>query len=173
MHTFFFTLREKEYIQVSMYNNTKERWERLEELYGEEKELEEEDWESECSTNDKEIRKNESSKIQSSNQEWNVNSSHCDIFTYSFKELENAFRNYLVDAKLEGWKSKLYSQGGWVILLKKMRSSLPIFSMSLFKVPWSTRDKLDHIQRHFLWTGNNQNSGVHYVKWDKVCNYKE
>lgn len=49
-------------------------------------------------------------------------------------------------------------------LLKGMLSSLPNF-LSLFTIPIHMADKIEKLQRDFLWG----DSKSHLVRWDKVC----
>ena len=53
-------------------------------------------------------------------------------------------------SKLAGWKSKFLSFGGRVTLLKSVLTSLPIYFMSLFKMPDKIALVLDKIQARFL-----------------------
>ena len=49
-------------------------------------------------------------------------------------------------------------------LLKGMLSSLPNF-LSLFTIPIHMADKIEKLQRDFLWG----DSKSHLVRWEKVC----
>ena len=73
--------------------------------------------------------------------------------------LENLHR------KLAGWKKLYLSKGGRLTLLKSTLSSLPTFFLSLFTIPSHVANKIEKIQRDFLWG----ESKVHLVGWDKVC----
>ena len=46
-----------------------------------------------------------------------------------------------------------------------MLSSLPTYYLSLFTIPSHVANKIEKIQRDFLWG----DSKVHLVGWDKVC----
>ena len=50
-------------------------------------------------------------------------------------------------------------------LLKSTFSSLPTYYLSLFTIPSHVANKIEKIQRDFLWG----DSKVHLVVWDKVC----
>ena len=67
--------------------------------------------------------------------------------------------------KLAGWKKLYLSKGGRLTLLKSMLSSLPTYYLSLFTIPSHVANKIEKIQRDFLWG----DSKVHLVGWDKVC----
>lgn len=56
--------------------------------------------------------------------------------------------------KLSGWKRRLLSYAGRVTLIKAVLSSLPIYYMSLFKIPECVVKELDRIQARFLWGGD-------------------
>ena len=55
-----------------------------------------------------------------------------------------------VKTRLSRWKSKCLSLAGRVCLIKSVLSSIPLFFMSLFKLPSGMADKLIRIQRDFL-----------------------
>ena len=67
--------------------------------------------------------------------------------------------------KLAGWKKLYLSKGGRLTLLKSTLSSLPTYYLSLFTIPSHVANKIEKIQRDFLWG----DSKIHLVGWDKVC----
>ena len=56
-----------------------------------------------------------------------------------------------MEKKLFGWKCLYLSKGGRLTLLKSTLSSLPTYFLSLFSVPQAVADRLERIQRNFLW----------------------
>ncbi|XVF60814.1 hypothetical protein PTKIN_Ptkin08bG0078100 [Pterospermum kingtungense] len=58
---------------------------------------------------------------------------------------------------LTRWKVKNLNMGSRLMLLKLVLSSLPTFFMSIFSIPVSIVNELDHIQRRFLWGRTNLN----------------
>jgi len=56
-----------------------------------------------------------------------------------------------VKTRLSRWKGKCLLWAGRVCLIKSVLSSIPLFFMSLFKLPSGVTDKLVRIQRDFLW----------------------
>ena len=49
---------------------------------------------------------------------------------------------------------------------------LPVYQMSLFRMPISVARRLETLQRDFLWGGNLERK-AHLVKWEVVCGDKE
>ena len=58
-------------------------------------------------------------------------------------------------------------------LLRSTLSSLPIYYMSLFRLPRRINVRLERIQRDFLWGGRSLDKKLHLVKWDTVCSDKK
>ena len=73
-----------------------------------------------------------------------------------------------IKRKLAGWKKMYLSKGGKLTLLKSTLSSLPTYYLSLFTIPSHVANKIEKMQRDFLWVG----SKAHLVGWDKVCSPK-
>ena len=69
------------------------------------------------------------------------------------------------ERKLAGWKKLYLSKGGRLILLKSTLCSLPIYFLSLFTIPTHVANKIEKLQRDFLWG----DSKTHLIEWDKVC----
>ena len=55
------------------------------------------------------------------------------------------------EKRLSGWKARYLSKGGRLTLIKSVLSSLPTYFLSLFPIPSSVANKLEAIQRSFLW----------------------
>ena len=71
--------------------------------------------------------------------------------------------------RLAMWKRQYISKGGRLTLVKSTLASLPIYFMSLFRMPRRVRLRLEKIQRDFLWGDGALESKPHVVKWDIVC----
>lgn len=56
-----------------------------------------------------------------------------------------------VEHRLEGWKSRLISRGGRLLLMNSVLSSIPIYFMASFLLPKWVINRLDKIRRRFLW----------------------
>ena len=65
------------------------------------------------------------------------------------------------------------SKGGRLILLQSVLGSIPIYYLSLFKIPVKQATKLEQLMREFFWKGKGENNhGEHLVKWEVVSKLK-
>lgn len=71
-------------------------------------------------------------------------------------------------AKLASWKRRYVSFGGRIVLIKSVLCNLPIFFMSLFKIPEGVARIIEGIQANFLWAGSNLKRRLHLVTWSKL-----
>ena len=55
--------------------------------------------------------------------------------------------------RLAAWKTQYISKGGRITLICSTLSSLPIYYLSLFRMPQKVCVRLERIQRQFLWGG--------------------
>lgn len=78
--------------------------------------------------------------------------------------------------RLQSWKSSSTTQAGRLILLKAALDSLPIYWLSLFKLPVHVEKKLEVIRKRFFWGSRTSNNGVqdklHLIKWAEICKPK-
>ena len=81
--------------------------------------------------------------------------------------VEDRFRK-----RLASWKSLYISKGGRLTLIQSTLSSLPIYCLSLFRMPVSICTKLEKIQRELLWSGGSLAKKTHLVNWKTVCTEK-
>ncbi|CAL5358449.1 unnamed protein product [Camellia sinensis] len=70
--------------------------------------------------------------------------------------------------KLASWKRRFLSFAGRLTLIKAVLSSLPIYYLSLFKMPTGVAKEIAKIQSTFLWGGSNLRRKIHLVKWGEV-----
>lgn len=69
-------------------------------------------------------------------------------------KLQNSDRNFLIDKvknKLQHWKGQLLSSGGRLTLVNSVLSSVPLYALSIFKIPTQVLKRLDCLRRKFLW----------------------
>ncbi|KAE8660741.1 hypothetical protein F3Y22_tig00116951pilonHSYRG00750 [Hibiscus syriacus] len=77
------------------------------------------------------------------------------------------FKNF--SSKLAGWKASCLSLAGRTVLLKSVLTSLPIFFLSLFKMPCNIGKKLNSLMANFLWGEKGDKRRIHWVNWNTVC----
>ena len=82
--------------------------------------------------------------------------------------VEDRFRK-----RLASWKSQYISKGGRLTLIQSTLSNLPIYCLSLFRMPVSICSRLEKIQREFLWSGGSLAKKSHLVNWKTVCTEKK
>ena len=70
--------------------------------------------------------------------------------------------------KARKWKQLYLLKGGRLTLLKSTLSSLPTYYYSLFTIPQHVADRLERIQRNFLWGRSNDVFKFSLVAWEKV-----
>ena len=58
-------------------------------------------------------------------------------------------------------------------LSKSTLSNLPIYTLSLFRIPKGVKSRLEKIQWDFLWGGGNLDTKIHLVNWETVCTSKK
>ena len=58
-------------------------------------------------------------------------------------------------------------------LIKSVTSTIPSYSMQTTWLPQSTCDKIDKLNRNFLWGDTEEKKKVHLINWDTVCKSKE
>ena len=68
--------------------------------------------------------------------------------TYGWDGIEERTRR-----RLALWKSQYISKGGRITLIKSTMGSMPVYQMSLFRMPMSVARRLEKLQREFLWGG--------------------
>ena len=78
-----------------------------------------------------------------------------------------------VRRRLALWKRQYISKGGKITLIKSTMASMPIYQMSLFRMPKVVARRLEKIQRDFLWGGGNLERKAHLVNWEVVRADKE
>ncbi|GKF47312.1 hypothetical protein Tco_0137114, partial [Tanacetum coccineum] len=75
--------------------------------------------------------------------------------------------------RLSKWKLKTLSIGGRLTLLKYVLGSLPIYHMSLFKVPAKVLLNMESIRCHFFNDIEHNGKKPIWVKWNKFLAFKE
>ncbi|KAJ3701655.1 hypothetical protein LUZ61_005360 [Rhynchospora tenuis] len=75
-----------------------------------------------------------------------------------------------IQVRLAGWKSRLLSRAGRIVLANSVLSTIPVFFMSVFQLPIWVVKALDRLRRNFIW-GSSDTTGksMHLLAWDRVC----
>jgi hypothetical protein len=74
-----------------------------------------------------------------------------------------------MERRLASWQKLYLSKGARVTLFKSTLSNLPTYFMSIFLIPTHVANRIEKLQRHFLWGGIGEEFKYHLVRWDKVC----
>lgn len=56
-----------------------------------------------------------------------------------------------VKAKLSGWKARILSLAGRIMLAKSVLNSTPFYTMQTWKIPVTLLDEIDRVIRCFIW----------------------
>ena len=73
-----------------------------------------------------------------------------------------------IKGKLASWKTKFLSFGGRLTLIKACLNSLPIYYLSLFRMPKSVGKTVNSLFQNFFWGGTIDKKKICNVKWDLI-----
>lgn len=73
---------------------------------------------------------------------------------------------------LDGWKKIFLSFGGRITLVQSCFSFIPAYFLLIFKVPIKMANKIEKLQRDFLWSSIGESKRDHLARWDLVCKPK-
>lgn len=75
-----------------------------------------------------------------------------------------------IRSRLAGWKGKLMNMAGRRVLVRAVLTVLPVFAMTVLKVPKKILKDVDKARRQFLWAHDENVTGAKCkVAWGKVC----
>lgn len=63
--------------------------------------------------------------------------------------------------------------GGRLVLLNSMLANLPIYWLTLAKVPMAILQQIGRISFNFLWSGRKEKLGIHLTEWNRIALLKE
>lgn len=75
--------------------------------------------------------------------------------------------------KLLGWKAMFLSFAGRIVLVKYVMAAIPNYVMQGAAISVHLCDKLDKINRGFLWGSSSEKRKLHLVGWNKIVKPKE
>lgn len=87
------------------------------------------------------------------------------------------------EKKMTGWKAKLLSQGGKLVLIKHVLQSIPstiwlikhvfpkhpLYNMAAFDPPRAVHERLEAICGNFQWGDGEKGNKYHWISWHKYC----
>uniref|UniRef100_A0A2N9IFC0 CCHC-type domain-containing protein n=1 Tax=Fagus sylvatica TaxID=28930 RepID=A0A2N9IFC0_FAGSY len=87
--------------------------------------------------------------------------------------------DFIIDrmqTKLTGWKAKLLSMAGRVILTQAVTSAIPSYVMQGIMLPAKILNSIDRVNdrvnRNFIWGSSDLNKKLHLVSWRKITRPK-
>ncbi|CAL8136353.1 unnamed protein product [Prunus armeniaca] len=78
-----------------------------------------------------------------------------------------------IASKLLGWSEQYLSPAGKEVLIKAVAMAMPNYSMSCFKLPVSLCKEIERDIANFLWKGQKDHRGIHWVSWQRLCQFKK
>ena len=99
----------------------------------------------------------------------------CKLSYFPFKYLGVPLHNrkltvqewgFIVDKvrnKLQNWKGQILSLGGRLTLVNAVLSAIPLYAMSLYKVPKTILAQINKIRRLFVWQGSSIRKKICFV----------
>ncbi|KAK0601643.1 hypothetical protein LWI29_026061 [Acer saccharum] len=73
-----------------------------------------------------------------------------------------------IEKCLAPWKRKFLSKGGRLVLIKSVLSTIPIYYMSMFKVPSNAALVIEKCQRSFFWGDGVEKIKLHAIDWGTI-----
>ncbi|XP_057740275.1 uncharacterized protein LOC130957436 [Arachis stenosperma] len=73
-----------------------------------------------------------------------------------------------VEEKLSLWKAKVLSKARKLVLIKSVINSLPVYYLSLYKMPNAVARRIILLQRRFFWGKDDGRSSMALVKWEVI-----
>lgn len=78
-----------------------------------------------------------------------------------------------IEKRLAIWKAKLLSRAGRLVLIKTVLNCLPLYYLSIFKIPRKVAMKIIKLQRNFFWFLEANRKGIPLVSWEIILELKE
>lgn len=74
-----------------------------------------------------------------------------------------------LNGRINSWSGKLLSKGGKEVQIKSVAQAILTYVMSCYLLPLDICNKLSAPVARFWWSTGNNNRGMHWVAWDKIC----
>ncbi|CAA7042047.1 unnamed protein product [Microthlaspi erraticum] len=95
-----------------------------------------------------------------------------ELISGSKRKLLNFLQEKL-QGRLRGYYAKALSQGGKEVLIKSVGLALPVYAMSVFKLPIDLFKKLTSAMTEFWWSSGDNKRKIPWVAWQKLCRDKD
>ena len=73
-----------------------------------------------------------------------------------------------IQNRLSSWKPSCLSRAGKLTLIRAVLNSLPVYYLSIFRMPKKVAAEINRIQTRFLWSSKKEGKFAALVKWDIV-----
>lgn len=74
-----------------------------------------------------------------------------------------------MNGRINNWSGKLLSRGGKEVQIKSVAQAIPTYVMSCYLLPQGVCKKLSAAVARFWWSTKENNRGIHWIAWDKIC----
>ena len=76
-----------------------------------------------------------------------------------------------MESRLQGWRARLLSRGGRLVLIKAVLAAIPTYFLSIFRMPRGIQKRLEQYMRRFFWGGarSEETRAIPLVAWETVC----
>lgn len=71
--------------------------------------------------------------------------------------------------RINTWSAKLLSKGGKEVQIKSITQAIPSHVMSCYLLPQGITQNLSSAVSRYWWSTKENNRGLHWVAWDKIC----
>ncbi|XP_062112656.1 uncharacterized protein LOC133823825 [Humulus lupulus] len=92
-----------------------------------------------------------------------------NVFSVVFGLSINLQKCQLLGINLHKELSAFLSRSGRLTLIQSVLSSIPMYYLSLFRIPKSVVGFIEKLMRDFLWEGADRSGADHLVSWQEVC----
>ena len=71
------------------------------------------------------------------------------------------------------WQGRFLTLGGRLILTNSSLTNIPLYMLSLYKVPRLVLKRMDFFRTRFLWQESQRVKKYHLVNWQDICRPKD
>jgi hypothetical protein len=92
--------------------------------------------------------------------------------SFTLAEIEKGDLHLLIDTiikRIVGWRGKLLTQAGRMILFKTCIASIPIYLLSFFKFSRWPVDLINSHMANYFWDDYDRRRKLHLANWHLIC----